>query len=363
MSCVMISAGGTGGHVFPALAVADELRRRGHTVVWLGSHNGPEARWVRDAGVEFHGLSVSALRGKGPLRLLFAPLQLLRAVAGAMAILWRQQPDVVLGLGGFVAGPAGLASRLLRRPLVIHEQNACAGLTNRALARIGAERVLSGFPGAFAPGVNAEVVGNPVRRAIAELPPPAERFAGREGPLRILVLGGSQGALALNQWIPRALARLADDNPVIRHQAGERALTIARDAYAESGLDDVAVEPFIDDMAAAYGWADLVICRAGALTVSEVAAAGVGALLIPFPAAVDDHQTRNAAYLSEHGAGRLWPQHELEEEALAEYIAGWMTDARKGRRGLLAMAEAARRRAPEAADVRVAEHCLEVARG
>ncbi len=363
MSRVVITAGGTGGHVFPALAVAEVLRQRGHEVVWLGSHNGPEASWVRDAGVTFHGIAVSALRGKGKLRLLMAPLQLLRAVAGATAILWRQKPDVVLGLGGFVAGPTGLAARLLRRPLVIHEQNACAGLTNRALARLGAARVLAGFPGAFAPGIEAEVVGNPVRRAIADLPPPAERFAGREGPLRILVLGGSQGALALNRWVPGALSRLVEDKPEIRHQAGEQALTIAREAYAESGLETVTVEPFIDDMAAAYGWADMVICRAGALTVSEVAAAGLGALLIPFPAAVDDHQTRNAAYLSEHGAGRLWPQDELEEAALAEYIAGWMADARKGRRGLLAMAEAARARAPEAADVRVAEHCLEVARG
>ena len=361
MSRFVITAGGTGGHVFPALAVADELIRRGHEVCWLGSHAGPEAEWVRAAGLDFHGINVAALRGKGPLRWLLAPLQLLRAVLGATLILWRLRPAAVLGLGGFVAGPAGLATRLLRRPLVIHEQNACAGLTNRALARLGAERVLAGFPGAFAPGIETEVVGNPVRRAISELPTPAERFAGRPPVLRVLILGGSQGALALNQWIPKALTRLSNADIQVRHQAGAFALDIAREAYLDSGLD-VTVEPFIDDMAEAYGWADLVISRAGALTVSELAAAGVAAILVPFPAAVDDHQTRNAAYLTENGAGRLWPQHELDDVALAETIEGWIVDARGGRRCLLDMANAARALAHEDADRRVAEHCLEVAR-
>lgn len=349
---VMIMAGGTGGHVFPALAVASGLAERGASVVWMGTRAGLEARLVPQAGYPVEWIPVAGVRGKGAMTWLLAPLRLLRALLLAVGALRRQQPAVVLGMGGFVAGPGGLAAWLLRRPLVIHEQNARAGLTNRILSRL-ATRSLQAFPDALP---HAETLGNPVRPEIAALAPPAERLHNRQGALRLLVLGGSQGALALNRTLPQALALLpAGVRPQVWHQAG-RTLQQAAKTYGDDTAGVTLVE-FIDDMAAAYAWADLVVCRAGALTVAELAAAGVGAILVPFPAAVDDHQTANARYLSERGAALLLPQAELTPQRLAGELQALAGD----RPRLLAMAVAARSAAWPDARARIVEQCLEVA--
>src|SRR5690606_21778158 len=280
---VLILAGGTGGHIFPGLAVAEALRARQVPVVWLGARGAMETRLVPAAGIELDTIDVAGLRGKGALTLLLAPLRLLRALWQALAVLRRRRPRAVLSFGGYAAGPGGLGAWLLRRPLLVHEQNRAPGFTNRVLARL-ARRVMCGFPGSF-PGRASEDVGNPVRPAIAALPMPAQRLAGREGPARPLVLGGSQGAAALNRGLPEAIARLPGAaRPQLRHQCGERHADAARAAYAAAGVA-ASVEPFIADMAEAYAWADLVVCRAGALTLAELCAAGVGAVLVPFPAA------------------------------------------------------------------------------
>jgi len=355
----LIMAGGTGGHVFPALALARELRARSWQVVWLGTRRGLEARLVPAEQIALEWLSVGGLRGKSALVWLTAPLKLVRALAQALAVIRRRRPTLVVGLGGFVAGPGGIAAWLLRKPLLIHEQNAVAGFTNRCLARL-ARRVLSAFPGSFAPQVAAQVVGNPVRREIVELAPPAQRFAARHGPLRVLVLGGSQGAARLNAIVPYALARAAALPQAfeVRHQSGERWLEVARRHYAEAAVS-ARLQPFIEDMAEAYGWADLVICRAGALTISELAAAGLGAVLVPFPAATDDHQTRNAHVLVAEGAAVMMPERELTAESLSEQLVSLCS----GRGKLLAMAERARALARPRAAQDLAEACLEVARG
>jgi UDP-N-acetylglucosamine--N-acetylmuramyl-(pentapeptide) pyrophosphoryl-undecaprenol N-acetylglucosamine transferase len=293
---VLIVAGGTGGHVFPALAVASALRERGVEVTWLGTRRGMEAKRVPEAGFPLDWVEVRGLRGKGVVGWLLAPFRLLRALIQALAVMRRRAPDVVLGMGGFVSGPGGLAARLSGRPLVIHEQNAIPGLTNRLLSRL-AGRVLVGFPGTF-PGRERHT-GNPVRAAIARLPEPAARLAGRSGPMRLLVLGGSQGALGLNRVVPEALAELSPEaRPEVWHQAGERHVALAQEEYGQAGVEGRVVA-FIDDMSVAYAWADLVLCRAGALTIAELAAAGVGALLVPYPHAVDDHQSANAAFLAD----------------------------------------------------------------
>ena len=354
---VAVMAGGTGGHVFPALAVAELLRERGAEVFWIGTRRGMESRLVPEHGLPIEYIQIEGLRGKGIAQVLSGPFKLMGALAEARAILRRRRPGTVLGMGGFASGPGGLAARLLGIPLVIHEQNSVPGLTNQWLARIAA-RVFEAFPGSFPSSRGAVATGNPVRRAIADLPAPAERFAGRDGPRRLLVVGGSLGAKALNETLPAALALLpADARPVVRHQAGERTLELARAAYAEAGVE-AEVTAFIGDMAEAYGWADLVVCRAGALTVSELAAAGVGAILVPYPHAVDDHQVGNAHYLSDAGAARLVIQKDLTAEGLAEQLGTLLTD----RDALLAMAEAARGRAQLAASERVAAACLELAR-
>lgn len=322
MATFLVMAGGTGGHVIPALALADALRARTHRVVWMGSPAGIEARLVPAAGYPVEWITVSGLRGKGMLSWMLAPFRLVRAWWQAQRALSRVAPDAVVGMGGFASGPGGLAAFLARTPLVVHEQNAVPGLTNRVLARLAA-RVFEAFPRSFAArsSIDAECVGNPVRAAIAALPAPRARLTDRAGRVRLLVLGGSQGASALNAAAPRALARLAtDQRPLVRHQAGARMLDDARAAYAAAGVD-AEVVPFIDDMAAAYGWADLVLCRSGAMTVSELAAAGLAAVLVPFPAAVDDHQTANARWLVDAGAARLLPQAELSAEALAALLA------------------------------------------
>ena len=348
---VMIMAGGTGGHVYPALAVAHELKARGHDVFWMGAPDSFESRVVPGHGYAIEYVRVSGLRGKGVLKLLLAPLLIARAMLEAWAVLRRRAPAVVLGMGGFAAGPGGLVARLWGTPLVIHEQNAAAGLTNRGLARF-ADRVLEAFPHTLA---GAATVGNPVRAAIQSLPAPHARFAGREGPLHVLVVGGSQGARALNERVPRALALLPPaQRPEVRHQAG-RTLEVAQAAYREAGVD-ATVDAFIDDMAGAYAWADLVVCRAGASTVAELAAAGVAAVLVPFPAAVDDHQTRNAEYLVRAGAAVLVQERDLTEQKLVGLLV------ELGDRGRLAsMAQAARGAAWRDAEKKIADVVLEAA--
>lgn len=354
---IVVMAGGTGGHVFPALAVAERLRELGHEVVWLGTRAGLEARVVPTRGLPIEWISIAGVRGKGLQTLLLAPLNLLRAVIQAMGVLRRYRPQVVIGLGGFVSGPGGLAAWLLRQPLVIHEQNAIAGMTNRLLAYL-ARRVLEAFPDTFAGHRKRQTVGNPVRREIIALDAPTQRLAARQGRIRLLVLGGSLGALALNRGVPQALALLPPElRPEVRHQAG-RTLELARQAYAAAGLG-IEPEAFIEDMAAAYAWADLVVCRAGALTVAELAAAGLPAVLVPYPHAVDDHQTANARYLVSAGAAVLIQERDLTPQVLADALRPLLSD----RPGLLKRAEAARRQAwPQARD-RIVDECLALAGG
>ncbi len=332
---ILIMAGGTGGHVFPALAVAQELRARGHEIVWMGAPNSFEARTVIPQGFELETIEVRGLRGKGIKALLGAPLLLWCAVSQSRRVMRRVRPRVVLGMGGFASGPGGLAARLMRVPLVIHEQNAAPGLTNRCLALL-ANKVLEAFPNTFR---HATAVGNPVRASIAELPEPTLRDDDR-GPMRVLVLGGSQGAKALNQLLPAALALLPEtQRPQIRHQAG-RTYDVARAAYANAGVM-ARIEAFIDDMPAAYSWADLVICRSGASTVAELCAAGCASVLVPFPFAVDDHQTANARYLADAGAAVLVQERELDAEGLAALMRDLLSDRAK----LLRMSQAARSKA------------------
>ncbi len=354
---VMVMAGGTGGHVFPALAIAKRLRDLGHEVIWMGTQAGLEARVVPAHDLPIEWVTVAGLRGKGVMPLLLAPLKLLRALMQALNILRRRRPQVVIGLGGFVTGPGGLAAWLLRRPLLIHEQNAIAGLTNRMLAHL-ARRVLEAFPNTFPASAKRITVGNPVRPEILALPAPEQRLADRTGPVRLLVLGGSLGALALNRGVPQALALLpAELRPEVRHQAG-RTLDAASQAYLQAGLG-IQPEAFIDDMSAAYAWADLVICRAGALTVAELAAAGLPAILVPFPHAVDDHQTANAGYLVSAGAALLIQEKDMSPQGLADALYGLLGD----RNRLRQMACSARDKAwPQARD-RIVDECLALAGG
>jgi UDP-N-acetylglucosamine--N-acetylmuramyl-(pentapeptide) pyrophosphoryl-undecaprenol N-acetylglucosamine transferase len=349
---ILIMAGGTGGHVFPALALARLLRAASHEVVWLGTQRGLEARLVPADGFPIEWLAMGGLRGKGVATLLAAPFRLLRAIWQALGVMRRRRPSLVVGFGGFVTGPGGVAAWLTRRPLVIHEQNAIAGYSNRVLAHL-ARRVLTAFPGAFPAAVDARVVGNPVRAEIVMQPPPAERFARREGALRVLVVGGSLGAARLNSVVPLAAVQ-SGVALRLRHQAGERGLDAARAAYAEAGVQ-AEVTAFIDDMAQAYADADLVICRAGALTVSELAAVGVGAILVPFPAAVDDHQTVNAQFLVREGAAVLIADRDLTPQRLATELRALC----EGRGKLLAMAERARAVARPRSAEELAAACLE----
>ena len=355
---ILVMAGGTGGHVYPALAVAGVLRRRSQGVVWLGTERGLEGRVVPAAGINAEWISVQGLRGKGPITLIAAPFQLLRALLQSLRVMLKHRPAVVLGMGGFVSGPGGLAAWLTRRPLIIHEQNAIAGLTNRILARL-ARVVLQAFPGSFSARIHAETVGNPVREDIAALEDPAARFAGRSGPLRLLVLGGSQGALALNRAIPGAVARMpADRRPLIRHQAGERTIAAATESYQRAGVD-AEVQAFIEEMAAAYGWADLVVCRSGALTVAELSAAGLPAIFVPFPAAVDDHQTANAKCMADAGAAVIVQERDLTPPVLAELLLQWLSS----RDDLRTKAMKARALAKPKALDRIAELCMDLAGG
>ncbi|MEI7035806.1 undecaprenyldiphospho-muramoylpentapeptide beta-N-acetylglucosaminyltransferase [Fulvimonas yonginensis] len=346
-------AGGTGGHIFPGLAVAEVLRAQGVPVAWLGAAGGMETRVVPAHGIELHTVAVGGLRGKGLKTRLLAPLMLARALFASLRVLRRVRPRSVLSMGGYVAGPGGVAARLTGTPLLVHEQNRVAGYTNRKLAGF-ARRVLAGFADALPGG---EWVGNPVRASIATLPPPAERFATRAGRPQLLVLGGSLGARALNLALPQALALIpAGQRPIVRHQCGSRGLDEARAAYAQAGVE-ADVVPFIEDMAAAYGWADLAVCRAGALTIAELTAAGLGAVLVPFPHAVDDHQTGNAQVLVDAGAAELIQERDLDVQTLAQRLAALLAD----RRQLTAMAEAARTQAKPHAAATIARACLEVA--
>ena len=354
---ILIMPGGTGGHVYTALAVAQRLRKQGVEVVWLGTQRGLEASVVPAADFPINYISVAGLRGKGVQSWLWAPFKLIYAVSQAFMLLLKQRPDAVLGLGGFVTGPGGLATWLQRRPLLIHEQNAIPGLTNRILSRL-ARCVMEAFPGSFAASAAALHTGNPVRQEILDLPEPQRRFAQRQGQMRVLVIGGSLGAQALNENLPKALALLSTDHrPEVWHQTGKAKLEVTRQHYAQADVD-ARVVAFIDDMAEAYAWADLVICRAGALTISELAAAGVASVLIPFPYAVDDHQTHNAQYLVRANAAIAIQQSELTAEKLATVLKELLS---KGRTHLLAMAQNARSMAMPDATRHVAEKCLEVA--
>ena len=353
---VLIMAGGTGGHVFPALAAAQSLRDAGLNVEWLGTAKGIESRLVPEAGITLNLLNISGLRGKGLVSLIKAPWQLSLALIQALKVLHRLKPVCVLGMGGFVAGPGGLAAWLTGRPLVIHEQNAVAGTTNRLLSCI-AKRTLQGYPIDLG-GTKGRYIGNPVRNDISALREPKERWDERQSKrLQVLVLGGSLGAKAINDVLPEALT-LIDKNqrPEVWHQTGLNHIERVKECYQRTGIK-VNAEAFITDMAKAYDWADVVICRAGALTVAELTAAGVGALLIPLPHAIDDHQTENARWLENKNAGFLLAQNEMSAALLAEKIQYWAANKQL----LLTMAEAARALAKnDAADV-VAQTCMEVA--
>jgi len=354
---VLIMAGGTGGHIFPGLAVADELRAQGIPVAWLGAEGGMETRVVPPHDIPLHTMKVGGLRGKGMKTRLLAPLMLARALFEALALLRKLRPRCVLSMGGYVAGPAGVAARLAGIPLVVHEQNAVAGFTNRKLASF-AKRVLTGFPNVL-PG--AEWVGNPVRASIAALPAPAVRFHQRSGAPRLLVLGGSLGARTLNNAVPKALALLAahDVRPEVVHQTGERGLQEAVDAYTAAGVA-ANVVPFIEDMAGAYEWTDVVVCRAGALTVAELCAAGLEAVLVPFPHAVDDHQTANARAMVDVGGARIVTDAALNESDAARSLAQLLVDLFADREQILTAANASRSLAKPDAASTIARHCMEV---
>ena len=352
---LMVMAGGTGGPGFPGLAVAHRMEAAGWRVVWLGNPAGMEATLVPKHGIPMEYVRFGGLRGKGLKTKLTLPVNLLRACWQSLGALRRVRPDVVLGMGGYITFPAGVMTALSGRPLVLHEQNSIAGLTNKVLAKL-AKRVLVAFPGALP---HAEWTGNPIRAELAHTEPPHARYASRSGPLNVLVVGGSLGAAALNEVVPRALALLAPgERPRVVHQAGVKHIEALKANYEAAGFaagEDVRLVPFIDDMAAAYAAADLVICRSGAMTVSEIAAVGVAALFVPFPYAVDDHQTTNAAFLADAGAAVLVQQRDLSAELLADWLRG------QSRASLADMAERSRALAkPEATD-EVARVCAKAA--
>ena len=314
--CALVMAGGTGGHIFPGLAVAEALRERGWRVHWLGNASGMEAGLVPPRGFPFETIEFSGVRGKGFMTLALLPLRLLKAFWQSVQVIRRVRPDVVIGLGGYISFPAGLMSVLLGKPLVLHEQNSVAGMANKVLARV-ADRVFTAFPNVLQ---KAQWVGNPLRAAFLQQPAPATRFAGRSGPLRVLVVGGSLGAKALNDTVPQALALIpADQRPQVIHQSGAKQIDALRASYAAAGVA-AELTPFIDDTASAFAAADLILCRAGASTVTELAAVGAAALFVPFPAAVDDHQTANARFLTDQGAGYLLAQKDMTPERLAELL-------------------------------------------
>lgn len=362
LGTVLIMAAGTGGHIYPALSIARNLHARGYRTEWLGTTRGLEVDVLRDSDIPLHFIDVKGLRGKGLKSVLQAPFMIASSVWQSLRVLRQVKPCCVLGMGGYVTGPGGVAARLAGRQLLIHEQNAIAGFSNKLLARI-ANRVMEAFPGTFSAGAKVICTGNPVRAEIVALRDAAAGSRDTSAPLRVLVVGGSLGAVAINRLIPTALQLLSTGSrPHIWHQTGRNNLEETRSLYADGDLainDACRVDAYIYDMAAAYAWADLVICRAGALTVSEIAAAGLPSMLIPFPHAVDDHQTRNAHWLSDAGAALLMPQSALTAELLAAQLNTFMND----RNLLLSMAGAARALArPEACDL-VALECMEACKG
>ncbi len=353
---VLIMAGGTGGHVYPGLAVARVLRHRGVDVVWMGTRYGLEAKLVPLAGIHIEWISIRGLRGKGLMGWLMLPFRMLVAMLQALSVFLRRRPSVVLSMGGFVAGPGGVVAWLLRKPLVIHEANAIPGFTNRWLALV-ATRVLCGFPGTFGNRAKVTHVGNPVRKEIFRLAAPAQRLQHRQGPLRLLMIGGSQGARTLNRIVAEAWCGMpVNERPELWHQTGDRWLQEARSVYGEHA-DAVRIEPFIDDMAQAYDWADVVLCRAGAMTVAELAAAGIGSILVPFPHATDDHQTANAKYLAKRDAAVLIAEADCTPSRLQQLFA----ELNQNRHALVSMAENARASSMADADLAVARVCEELA--
>ena len=350
---IMIMAGGTGGHIFPGIAVAEQLKSQGWQIVWLGAHAGMEAQLIPPKGYTMAWVAMSGVRGKGVFRIVLLPLQLLVAFWQSLRAIFVHRPDVVLGMGGYVSFPGAMMAALFGVPLAIHEQNSIAGLANRVLAKV-ADRVLVGFPEAFGATV-AIWTGNPVRADIAGLAAPEQRYHERTGPLRLTVIGGSLGAQALNEIVPQALALLpADQRPQVTHQSGARHLAQVEANYREAGISGTLVS-FIDDMPRCYAESDLIICRAGASTIAELAAAGVASVLVPFPHAVDDHQTHNARFLSARGAAVLLPQNELTPRKLADALRGFTREA------LLHMAQQARAVAKPEATQAVAEACMRLA--
>ena len=348
---ILIMAGGTGGHIMPGLAVADILRSQGWKVTWLGAPGSMEAELVPKHGYGMAWVRFSGVRGKGLLRTLMLPFNLLIALWQSAAAIFRHRPDVVLGMGGYITFPGGVMAALLRRPLVIHEQNSIAGLSNKVLARI-AQKTLSGFPDVLPKAIWC---GNPVRGSIAGLPDPQTRYMARSGRLNLLVVGGSLGAKALNEVMPQALVLLPEGlRPNVVHQTGKQHFAAVQQLYRQAGVQ-ADIRPFLDDMAGCYANADVVICRAGALTIAELAAAGVASILVPFPFAVDDHQTHNARFLSERGAACLLPQGELSAEKLAQLLQELT------REKLAAMAQQARSVAKPDAALSVARACAELA--
>ncbi|HIO96999.1 MAG TPA: undecaprenyldiphospho-muramoylpentapeptide beta-N-acetylglucosaminyltransferase [Leucothrix sp.] len=353
---ILITAGGTGGHVFPGLAVARALQAQDIPVVWMGTKKGLEARVIPEAGIDMVYLSVNGLRGKGVLTLLGAPIQLVKALFQSINIMRKVKPAAVLGMGGFVAGPGGLVASLMGIPVVIHEQNAIPGLTNKLLSFVS-KRILEGFPGTFKGKKNSQGIGNPVRQDIATLEHPVYRLGNRWGHVHVLIIGGSLGAQALNEVVPMALAELAlDKRPVVRHQAGKNKDISTAKLYEKLDVD-AEVTPFVEDMAEAYAWADLVICRSGALTVAEIAAVGVASIMVPYPYAVDDHQTANAQYLAQAHATKLVPQDELTKESLSVMLEELCAD----RNTLIEMGFRAYELAKPDATQDVAAICAEIA--
>ncbi len=352
---ILIMAGGTGGHIYPALAVADNLRTHGISLYWLGTRTGLEARLIPAAGLELITVTVAGLRRQNLVRIILAPAMLLIALIQSIIAILRVRPGVVLGMGGFASGPGGLAAWICRRPLIIHEQNAIPGLTNRILARFAAT-VLQAFPDSFDSERGAVHTGNPIRADIIATPAREQRVDDNSTVIQVLVFGGSRGAHALNESVPPALAQLQETCGVsVQHQTGDLDEAAVRDIYQASGVD-AQVSAYIDDMAAAYAAADLVISRAGAITVAEIAAAGVASILVPYPYAVDDHQTANAQHLSGCGAAIVVPQQTMTSEGLAEILRGLVSD----RARLAAMARQARAAAVPDATERVARHCMEL---
>lgn len=352
---VLIMAGGTGGHVFPGLAVAKKMHDFGIEVHWLGTQKGLESRVVPEANFPIHYISITGLRGKGFKELLKAPFRLLVAIKQAKKIIQKINPDIVIGMGGFASGPGGIASRLLKKPLVIHEQNAKAGMTNRWLSKV-AKKVLQAFPNTFPEAIQAETIGNPVRAEIANLKPPVTRFAERQSPMHLLVVGGSLGASAINELVPQALALIPEElRPKVCHQTGEKHLAATQLAYEAAGVSAELI-PFISDMSSAYEPQDLVLCRAGALTISELCAVGIGAILIPYPFATDDHQTMNGNFMAEKGAAILIQQKDLTPERLAALIKDFSVNREK----CFAMAKAAYALKQKDAAIKVLTACEEI---